>query len=119
MFILIIRIRCQAQNDNQSLLDIAKSDAIHLVNSCSNETRFYILTNDKSTNKIYSLEKEQAKNHIQNATLTSANMKLNQLILNQKNNLIITQYILIGLLIYKKINFTLKANYKFLILHNF
>ena len=71
-------------NDNQSLLDIAKSDAIHLVNSCSNETRFYILTNDKSTNKIYSLEKEQAKNHIQNATLTSANMKLNQLILNQK-----------------------------------
>ena len=71
-------------NDNQSLLDIAKSDAIHLINSCSNETRFYILTNDKSTNKIYSLEKEQAKNHIQNATLTSANMKLNQLILNQK-----------------------------------
>lgn len=70
-------------NDSQSLLEIAKSDAIHLINSCSNETRFYVLTNDKSTNKGYSLDKEQAKSHIQNTTFTSANMELNQLVLNQ------------------------------------
>lgn len=71
-------------NDNQSLLETAKSDAIHLINSCSNETRFYVLTHDKSKNKAYSLDKEQAKSHVQNTTFTSANMGLKQLILNQK-----------------------------------
>ncbi len=73
-----------SSNDNQSLLEIAKSDAIHLINSCSNETRFYILTHDKSKNKSYSLDKDQAKSLIQNTTFSSANMELSQLILNQK-----------------------------------
>ena len=73
-----------SSNDNRSLLEIAKSDAIHLINSCSNETRFYVLTHDKSKNKAYSLDKNQAKSLIQNTTFTSSNMGLNQLILNQK-----------------------------------
>ena len=73
-----------SSNDNQSLLEIAKSDAIHLINSCSNETRFYVLTHDKSKNKSYSLDKDQAKDLIQNTTFTSANMGISQLILNQK-----------------------------------
>ncbi len=73
-----------SSNDNRSLLEIAKSDAIHLINSCSNETRFYVLTHDKSKNKAYSLDKDQAKSLIQNTTFTSANMGISQLILNQK-----------------------------------
>ncbi len=70
--------------NNQSLFEIAKGDAINLINSYSDETKFYILSNSRSTNKSYLLNKKQAKKHIQNITYSNINMNLNQLILNQK-----------------------------------
>ena len=70
--------------NNQSLFNEAKNDVLDLINLYNQETNFLIITNKKSLNKSYSLNKEQAIDFIQRTNLCGENLNLDQIFTIQK-----------------------------------
>ena len=70
--------------NNQSLFNKAKNDVIDLINLYNQETNFLITTNKKSSNKSFSLNKEQAIDFIQKTDLCGENLNLEQIFTTQK-----------------------------------